>query len=94
MVETEICRAVRDERVELDERVGVEKQLQAFARSQLAALVLLLDPLLAAAEQLARASLRGARARILLGHGLEASEIDLNTLDGGYRSNAAYPQIR
>ena len=40
-VETEVGRAVGHERVELDERVRVEQQLESLARGQLAALVLL-----------------------------------------------------
>ena len=36
--------AMRDERVELDERPGIEQQVEPLARRQLAARVLLLDP--------------------------------------------------
>ena len=39
------------ERVELDERVGVEQQVESLARGQLAAGVLLVDPDFAATEQ-------------------------------------------
>ena len=49
-VQAEVSRAVRDERVQLDERIRVEQQLQSLARRQLAAIVLLLDPLLSPAE--------------------------------------------
>src|SRR5947208_2206846 len=50
-IEPEICCAMRYERVELDERVRVKKQLQTFASRQLAAFVLLVDPFFAAAQQ-------------------------------------------
>ena len=50
-VQAEIGCAMSHERVELDERIRVEQQLQPLARRQLAALVLLVDALLAAAEQ-------------------------------------------
>ena len=64
-VETEVGRAMSHERVELDERIRVEQQLQALARRQLAAFVLLLDALLAAAERDSRrAAARAARAPI------------------------------
>ena len=43
LVEPEVRRAVRDERVELDERARVEQQVEALARGQLAHRVLPLD---------------------------------------------------
>ncbi len=51
----ELGGAVLDEHVELLERALVEQQLDAFARGQLAALVLRLDALVAAAEPAPRA---------------------------------------
>ena len=42
--------AIRDERIEFDERAGVEQELQAFARRQLSARVLLIDAFLSAPE--------------------------------------------
>jgi hypothetical protein len=42
---------MRNEGVELDERVGIEQEVEAFARGQLAPTVLLLDSVFAAAEQ-------------------------------------------
>ena len=47
--------AIRDERVELDERSGVEQQLQSFTRRQFSARMLLVDALLPAAQQRLRA---------------------------------------
>ncbi len=41
---------IGDERVELDERIGVEQQLDTLSRGQLTARVLLVDAFLAAAE--------------------------------------------
>ena len=50
LVHPEVVVAMLDEHVPLFEGVGVEQQLDAFARGQLALLVLRLDALLAAAE--------------------------------------------
>ena len=43
LVEPEVSRPVRDERVELDERARVEEQVESLARGQLAPRVLALD---------------------------------------------------
>ena len=62
-VEPELRRAMRDERVELDERARVEQQVEALARRQLAPGVLALDADGAAAQQRPRrASARVGRA--------------------------------
>ena len=50
-VEAEVRRAVSDERVELDERIGIEQQIESLACRQLAAAMLLGDPVFAATEQ-------------------------------------------
>ena len=51
LLHAEVGAAVRDEAVELDEAAGVEQEVDALARGQLAGLVLLLDAGLAAAEE-------------------------------------------
>ena len=62
-VEAELRRAVGDERVELDERPGIEQQVEALARRQLAPGVLALDPHRSPALRAPRrASARGARS--------------------------------
>ena len=50
LVHAEVAAAVGDELVDLFERAGIEQQVDALARGQLAGVVLLLQPLLAAAE--------------------------------------------
>ena len=50
-IQPEIRRPMGNERVELHERIGVEQQLEALARGQLAAFVLLFDAFLTAAEE-------------------------------------------
>ena len=45
VIKTEVARAMRNERVELGEAVLVEQQIKTLARRQLAARVLLLEPL-------------------------------------------------
>ncbi len=49
LVHPEVEAAVRDELVELLERAGIEQEVDALARGQLAGLVLAAQPLLAAA---------------------------------------------
>ncbi len=50
LVHAEVAAAVGDEGVDLDERAGVEEQLDALAGGELARRVLLVDALLAAAQ--------------------------------------------
>jgi hypothetical protein len=46
---------IRDERIEFHERSRVEQEVEAFARGELAAFVLLIDAVLAATESSLRA---------------------------------------
>ena len=50
LVETEVGRTMGHERIELHERARIEQQVQSLTRRQLAARMLLVDPLLTAAE--------------------------------------------
>ena len=94
--------AVGDERIEFDERVGVEQQVEPFARRQLAGFVLLRDARLAAAHPGRRAhlvkaieSLRVGRHRCTAPFGLSLrKDRAIIVTPRGRRQAPGYPQIR
>ena len=65
--QTELRRAMRDERIELDEGPGIEQQLESLAGRQLAPGVLSLDTDRAAAEQRFGSHLREAIQPLVVG---------------------------
>ncbi len=64
LVHPEVAAAVRDELVDFLERAGVEQQIDALARGQLAGGVLLVEPVLPAAELRAALQVGERRRRI------------------------------
>ena len=72
-VEPELGRPVGDERVELDERSGIEQEVEPLAGRQLAPRVLALDPDRAATEQRLGAHLLEAGEALLVGRGTGCS---------------------
>ena len=94
-LEAEVRCAMSDERVELDERIGVEQQLESFACGELAALVLLVDALLATAKEALGAHLLETREiRFFRVHGMTEPPTRLDRSLRRYRSNAGCPQNR
>ncbi|HET9520966.1 MAG TPA: hypothetical protein VFO73_07980 [Candidatus Limnocylindrales bacterium] len=90
-------RSIRHERIELDERAGIEQEVEPLAGRQLPASMLLLDPRLAPTEKRFGAHPPQALDPFLVrGHGLPPSLRKDSMIEAGspLASPAIYPQIR